>query len=69
MDNQLKQLELDKFNSARSEKQNEIKEKILSKNINENNVEISEMKHIIYGNIPTQIDKDLIEYRYCRSKS
>ena len=69
LDNQLKQLELDKFNSARSEKQNEIKEKILSKNINENNVEISEMKHIIYGNIPTQIDKDLIEYRYCRSKS
>lgn len=69
LDNQLKQLELDKIYSAHSEKENEIRKEILSKNINKNNVEISEMKHIIYGNIPTQIDKDLMKYRHCKSKS
>lgn len=68
LDNQLKQLELNEIYSTQLEKQNKIRKEILSKNIGENNVEISEMKHIIYGNIPTQIDKDLIEYQYSKSK-
>ena len=57
LDNQLKQLKLDNISSARAEEENKIKKQILSKNISENNVEISEMSHIIYGNIPTQIDE------------
>lgn len=69
LDNQLKQLKLDNISSARAEEENKIKKQILSKNISENNVEISEMSHIIYGNIPTQIDEDLMKYRHRKSKS
>lgn len=69
LDNQLKQLELDNIYSDQSEEQNKIRKKILSENINENDVEISEIRHIIYGNIPTQIDKDLVQFRHRKSKS
>ena len=57
------------MHSGRDRIKNKIKKQILSKNISENNVEISEMSHIIYGNIPTQIDEDLMKYRHRKSKS
>lgn len=69
LDNQLKELELDKIYSKQLEEQNKIRKKLLSKNINENDVEISEIRHIIYGNIPTQIDKELLQFRHRKSNS
>lgn len=67
LDNKLKQLELAKIYSEQSEEQNRIRKKILSKNIKENDVEISEIRHIIYGNIPTHIDKDLVQFQHRKS--
>ncbi len=66
-ENELKQIELDEKRFTQKEKQNKLKQEILSKNIIQNNIEISEIKHIIYGNISTQIDKDLIQYSYRNS--
>ena len=44
-----------------------MKEQILRKNISENDVEISEIKHILFGNIPSNIDEDFIQYTYTNS--
>lgn len=69
LDNQLKQMEVNKLQAEQLDEQNKLRKEILSKNIYQNNVEITEIKHIIYGNIPTQIDKDFMQYSYRNSKS
>lgn len=69
LENELKQIELDKRRLEQIEKKNKITQEILSKNIVQNNVEITRMNHIVYGNIPTQIDKLLIQYSYQKSES
>ena len=67
LENELKQIELDSKRLEQLEKTNKINQMILSKNITQNNIEVTNMNHIIYGNIPTQIDKSLVQYSYQKS--
>lgn len=62
LDIELKENELNEIHLAQSEKDNQIKQEILRKNITENNVDISKINHIIYGNIPAQVDKEFLQY-------
>lgn len=67
LDNQLKQTQLEQITLERADSQDKIKKQILQKNISENNVEIKEINHIIFGNIPVNLDSDIIQYRYINS--
>lgn len=68
LDNQLKQMELNNRYLEQLEKNNQIRQEILSKNITKNNIEITGINHVMYGNIPAQIDKSLLQYSYQKSK-
>ena len=67
LDTELKKIELYNKRMELSEKENQIKKEILSKNISQNNIEITGISHIIYGNIPTQISNSLLQYNYQKS--
>lgn len=69
LENELKQIELEEKRLEQLEKKNKISKEILSKNIFQNNIEITKMNHIVYGNIPTQIDEVLVQYSIEKSKS
>lgn len=43
---------------------NSIKNEILRKNIANNNIEITEISHITYGDIPPEVDKRMLQYSY-----
>lgn len=68
LDNQIKQDQVEQINLRKDHEKNAVKEQILRKNISENDVEISEIKHIlleifllismkISSNIPIQTHK------------
>ena len=67
LDNQIKQDQVEQINLRKDHEKNAVKEQILRKNISENDVEISEIKHILFGNIPSNIDEDFIQYTYTNS--
>lgn len=67
MENQIKQDQLEQINLKKSYDKNAVREQILRKNISENDVEIAGIKHILFGNIPSNIDNDFIQYTYKRS--
>jgi uncharacterized protein YjbI with pentapeptide repeats len=68
LDIELKETELNEIHSAQLEKNNKIRHEILRRNITENNVGINKINHILYGNIPAQVDKELLQYSYQTSK-
>lgn len=55
-------IELYNLQAAQFEKQNQIKREILRENITNHDVEITEINHIMIGNIPPQIDRQLIQF-------
>ena len=67
LNNQIKQDQVEQINLRKDHEKNAVKEQILRKNISENDVEISEIKHILFGNIPSNIDEDFIQYTYTNS--
>ncbi len=67
LDIELKRLELYDKQVEKLEGKNRIKKEILSKNISQNNIEVIGMNHILYGNIPTQIDHLLLQHDYYKS--
>lgn len=48
--------------AKQQEQENEIRNKILRGEIIDNNVEVTMVSHIIYGNLPPDFDKNLIQY-------
>lgn len=57
-------IELYNLESEHIEKQNAIKREILKENITNHDIQIKEMNHIMIGNIPTYVDKQLIQYSF-----
>lgn len=64
MDNQIKQEQLEQINLKKAYEKNAVREQILKKNISEKDVEITEIKHILFGNIPSNIDNDFVQHTY-----
>jgi len=64
LDIKLKNIELQ---NKQAEEKNHTRNSILSRNICQNNIEILDMHHFIYGNIPTQIDHSLVQNSYYKS--
>ena len=56
--------ELGVLESEESEKQNAIKREILRGDITNHDIKIKEMNHIMIGNIPTYVDRQLIQYTF-----
>ena len=52
------------LNQSRQEQQ--IREEILRRNISDNAVDISSISHITYGDIPSDIDKNISQYSYTK---
>lgn len=64
LDTEIKSMELQNAQQKQLEKQHQIRQNVLSRDINQSDIVITEMHHIIYGNIPARIDKDLIQHSY-----
>lgn len=56
--------ELYDLEAENAEKQNAIKYEILRKNITNHDIKIKEIDHIMIGNIPTYVDRQLIQYSF-----
>lgn len=69
IDIELKKIELQDKLAEKLEKRDQIKKEILSKNISQKNIEIPSMSHIMYGNIPTQMDGSFLQHSYHKSNS
>ncbi len=68
LDNELKIQEINHIKLEQTHNNNLIKEEIMRKNIDQANIEIHEINHVIYGNVPIHADKSIIQFKYTKSQ-